>query len=196
MTIRTIREDSTCPLWPKFQARIVEDIPYPRYRIRVTDSSRAGGSYSIRHGAVNFLESNDPPFDDNVRARLTTYLIESRNAGEEWPLVTRNLIKVAEEESPLSSELRAERLLCYMRTIVDGDLEPVPLFAPDVWPAALAHSESTTVTELNQLLEQLASQGLVQLPPSQTDTCEPTITAKGNEHIRSVMAPDPQEDFI
>lgn len=180
-------EDTACRIWPGFQAKVTQCHPLERSTY-VIDSLRAGGSYRIIDRAEGILNRVEDPFGSEVRARITTMLIDQRGPNEEFPTVNVELIKKAEESSPLSPGTRADRLLRYMRSTIDGDLLPVPLFAPDVWPAALAHSESTSGDELRLLLKHLESQSLVELPSSETEGYKPIITVKGIKHIDTSSA--------
>jgi len=184
------REDSTCPIWPGFHAKEVADNPPPDYRVYVIESWRAGGDYSIMHGAERFIQRKDYPYDEQVRARLTTILINKREAGEEWPLVTQKLIEEAASTANLTLEVRADRLLQYMRTTINADLLPVPLDKPNVAHAALAHSESTVGDELDQLLKYLAKQGWIELPSANSKGYRPVITVAGNQRIKVLVDPD------
>lgn len=178
-------EDTACRIWPGSLAKVTEHRPQERCTY-VIDSLRAGGSYRIIDRAERILNRVEDPFGSDVRARITTMLIDQRGPNEEFPTVNAELIKKAEEASPLSPETRAKRLLYYMRSTIDGDLLPVPLFARDVQPAALAHSESTTGDELRLLLKHLESQGLVELPSYETEGYKPIITVKGIKHIEAM----------
>lgn len=182
------RENRTCPIWPGVLAEEVVDDP-PKRLAYVINSPRAGGSYRIIRQAENMLNRETKPISPDVRARLTTMLVDKRDSGEEWPTVNAALIKNAEESSPLSSEVRADRFLCFMRTVIDGDLKPVPLSAPDVLPAALAHSESTTFEELSQLLKFLVSQGWIELTQTEPPGHQPIFTVEGIRRLNTLDTP-------
>ena len=181
-------EDTACRIWPGFPAKVTQYHPTERSTY-VIDSLRAGGDYRITQPAESMLNRETNPVGPDVRARVTTMLINKRNSGEEWPTVDRALLEEAAGAENLTPETRADRLLCFMRSAINGDLLPVPLFAPDVRPAALAHSESTTRDELSLLLKHLESQGLVELPSSETEGYKPIITVKGIKHIETSSAP-------
>ncbi len=185
----TIREDPTCRIWPGFQAKEAEPQPLERSTY-VVESWRAGGDYAISYRAEGLLQRKDYPYDDQVRARLTTILIDKREAGEKWPLVTQQLIEKAASTANLTLEVRADRLLQYMRTTINTDLLPVPLDEPDVAYSALAHSESTVGDELDQLLKYLAKQGWIELPSTNSKGYQPVITVAGNQRIKALADPD------
>lgn len=179
------RENRTCPIWPGFEAEVVADDPLKRLSV-VVNSPRAGGCYRIIRQAEGILNREVNPFDDYIRARLTTILINARASGEEWPLVNQGLIEQAEQAGNLKNDERADRLLRYMRTTINGDLLPVPLHEPDVVHSAFAHSESTTLEELSQLLKFLVSQGWIELPSPNSNSYQPVITVAGNRRIRAL----------
>jgi len=104
--------------------------------------------------------------------------------------VTSDLIDRATNAADLTLEARADRLLQYMRTTIDADLLPIPMLAPDVWPVALAHSESTAIRELDRLLKHLEEQGWVVLPTIDKIGYEPTITGSGIDHIATLSHAD------
>ena len=184
----TISEDPACRIWPGFQAKETENRPLEG-RTYVIESWRAGGDYSIMHEAERFIERKDNPYDDQVRARLTTILIEKRAEGCKWPLVTRELIEEAARAESLTSEVRADRFLQYMRTTINGDLLPVPLHKSDVVHSAFAHSESTTLEELSQLLKFLVLQGWIELTQTESPGHQPIFTVEGIKHLGTLDAP-------
>ena len=103
---------------------------------------------------------------------LSTSALRERSG----PTVTTDLIERAKDAVDLTPETRADRLLRFMRTTIDSDPLPIPMLAHDVWPAALAHSESTAIRELDRLLQHLEEQGWVVLPTIDKIVYEPTIT--------------------
>ncbi len=55
--------------------------------------------------------------DEGVKARLTSWLIEQRRLGEEWPEITDKTIEDAKHRRDLSISERADRVLRYFRQI-------------------------------------------------------------------------------
>lgn len=183
------RENRTCPIWPGFEAVEVADDPLKRLSV-VVNSPRAGGCYRIIRQAEDILNREVNPFDDYIRARLTTILINARASGKDWPIVNAKLIEHAEQAGNLKNDERADRLLQYMRTTINGDLLPVPLHEPDVLHSALAHSESTTLEELSQLLKFLVSQGWIELTQNESLGHQPIFTVEGIKHLGTLDTPD------
>lgn len=129
---------------------------YLRWKV---DSSRSGGLYCV---------DSIPPFshfvlqelDEDVKARLTTLLVDLRNRnGEEYvPDVTPELIERARRERPLGVDVRAERLLRFIgrKSRAVGDYVMLNSRAPtDIYMQAMAWSESTSARELRYLLDYL-----------------------------------------
>ena len=126
------------------------------------DSPRAGGVYSIK---------NDIPFpgliirhlDEDVKARLTTLLVDLRNQNDEAyvPNVTKDLIERARRARPLDVDVRAERLLRFIgkQSNSIGDIVMINSRAmPGIYMQAMAWSESTSVGEFLYLLDYLGDQ--------------------------------------
>lgn len=126
---------------------------YLRWRV---DSPRAGGLYSVK---------DDPPLpavelhglDEDVKARLTTLLVDLRNRNDEAyvPYVTKDLIEQARKARPLDVDVRAERLLRFIgkQSKSIGDVVTLDSMAPpDIYMQAMAWSESTSASEIEYLL--------------------------------------------
>ncbi len=108
-----------CAIWPEHQAtecqiKVLEDKIY-------FVSPRAGGNYEITREAETKLKYMGEAIDvQRVRARLTTMLVEMRQQGEEWPLVTTDVIRRVSVTPNLVAYERADRLLRYF-----VDLAPI-----------------------------------------------------------------------
>ena len=132
---------------------------YLRWKV---DSPRAGGLYSVK---------DDPPLpvvelhglDEDVRARLTTLLVDLRNQnGETYvPDVTKDLIEQACRARPLDVDVRAERLLRFIGKQSNSIGDTVMLNPRDlteIYMQSMAWSESTSVGEILYLLDYLKDQ--------------------------------------
>ena len=186
----TLRKNPECLIWPRFPAVHVARNPVADGLVCVEGSPRAGGDYTVTACAEQRLSGGYRRIDERVRARLTTILVDERASGEEWPTVTTDLIERAKDAVDLTPETRADRLLRFMRTTIASDLLPIPMLAPDVLPAALAHSESTAIRELDRLLKHLEEHGWVVLPTIDKIRYEPTITVNGNDRIATLSHGD------
>lgn len=127
-----------------------------RFSTVVEESERAGGSYSIERIVVDRMI---PQLDDPAKARLTTYLVKSRQRGNEVPHVGQREVEEALAAAPTSVHERAMSLLEYvaLRTENVGDY----VVPGDVMPGALAWSESTDAEEVAFLVRYLGSRKLV-----------------------------------
>lgn len=108
----TTVQDSHCAIWSKpaskkWQESILEDKTY-------IDSPRAGGGYAITSDAEEMLRFMGDTIEvQRIKARLTTMLVERRRQGEEWPLVTTDVIEQVRVKRDLLPNERADRLLRY-----------------------------------------------------------------------------------
>ena len=135
-----------------------------RYTHYVEGSHRAGGNYEV----PMFFATDAQTVEDEVKARLTTWLIDQRQAGIGFPLVTTDEINQARQRRPLPAHERADRLL---KLLVDGTQhfgETLTLAGMDdhtsdnaLYELALAWSESILQRELWSLLTYLRDQGWV-----------------------------------
>ena len=79
----------------------------------IVNSPRAGGRYQISWEAAQILES----CDEHVKARLTSWLIDQRRFGEQYPKVDADKIEEAKGRRELPVRERADRLLKYFRQL-------------------------------------------------------------------------------
>ena len=88
--------------------------------VRVDDSPRAGGGYSID---VVLVSSGINSLSDQEKARLTTWLVDQRALGNTQPEITETDIDYVKARRPLPVHERAERLLQFIskegRTVAD-----------------------------------------------------------------------------
>lgn len=104
--------ETTCPIWGT-----------PAYLLASGDgvkvqSDRTGGEYRISGTAQSMLESLSP----EQRARLTTWLVDQRRAGDPSPMINSDEIKRARERRPLLMSERKDRFfLALARQNVGAD---------------------------------------------------------------------------
>lgn len=125
------------------------------------------------------------PFDNEVRARLTTKLIDLRRQGYDRPLITTAFIDEASVSSPMPLAERAVRLLALMSSLAETLVDPVSLLLREVGAGALAFSESVSETGLLKLCEYLAEKRWIEqsVGPGMPPGWVWTVTAAG--HIRA-----------
>ena len=105
-------ENQVCPIWGT-PARTEIGNP-PRLRGgSYMNSPRAGGKYFIARSR----ESEVGALDNQTKARLTSWLIEQRRFGEEWPEITPEAIADAKQRPNLPIYECADRFLFYLRRI-------------------------------------------------------------------------------
>ena len=158
-----------CLIWTNSSAtrdhRIIRDVReadgfYQRWDV---DSPRAGGLYRVKVGPP-FPKEELHDLDEDVRARLTTLLVDLRNQNDEYyvPEVTKDLIEQARRARPLDVDVRAERLLRFIgkqsKSIGDIVVMLNPRDPTEIYMQSMAWSESTSVGEILYLLDYLGDQ--------------------------------------
>ena len=166
-------EYSGCPIWNSPAS--IE----PRTGHGVTvDSPRAGGRYFITDTAAAILK----PHDENLNARLTSWLIEQRRLGVTCPKLSSTSIDEIAQRRSLSIRQRADNLLRYIHRQLPHigmdftfDLDSSLITDPqgNGWAGRfmemLAWSESAEVEDLTYLLDYLESEScLLRLPGGAT----------------------------
>ena len=151
-----MNEKSECPIWGTPASVKSLDIKF----LKIIDSPRAGGRYSISEQAITLL----PQIDDRVKARLTTWLVDQRRLGNECPEIDSNTITMAEEKKDLSVHDRADRLLQYIGDQIGEIGKYFEFFPYDDIPntATAAWSESVGEHEMWYLLEYLDEQDWIE----------------------------------
>ena len=155
--------DPLFKIWPKSPASGLSDVG--DFRWKVCDCARAGGGYTITMDATSLLNHRlvcpmSESDRDQMRARLTTMLVDLRQDGEEFPLVTCELVKEAMSKPDHTFRERTDRLLRFFAN-QETSFQPVPRIKLEGSPTsdperlAMAWSESTTLKEVNSLLDEL-----------------------------------------
>ena len=120
----------------------------------VEGSPRIGGDYKISAQARQDVGALDP----KDKAKLTTFLLELRRAGDRTPLVDSDLVEKAKIADPLPVYTRAERLLRYLVNVPKHVGQPFDLLNPPPRNLeALAWSESTSWDEIYYFANYLTS---------------------------------------
>lgn len=179
-----------CLIWPGHSASVLSIKSDEQV---VQNSQRAGGNYVTVLEARYLLEDID---DERHKARITTYLVNQRRMGQDWPLLTGSVIEETRVARGLAADERAERLLGFVaeQTTNLGNTVWVAIMEPwledrfitteyDVACRAMAVSESDGFQELVYLLEYLASAGWIGLENSGAGTVGCTVTVEGYRRI-------------
>ena len=116
---KNMSENHICPIWG---TPAIEVENPPRHSDdHYVNSPRAGGTYFIAAGSykgvVGGLEMKMRALDVGTKAHLTSWLIEQRRLGEEWPEITDETIEDAKHRRALPISERADRVLRYFRQI-------------------------------------------------------------------------------
>ena len=98
-----------------------------------------------------------PYFDDDVKAKMTTYLIRSRERGNVVPHIGKRELKEAQRALSTSIHDRALSLLSYIAKETSRVGESVKLQL--VTDSAMAWSESTHISEVEYLANYLKESG-------------------------------------
>ena len=112
-------ENHICPIWGTPIIQVEDSLRHSDGHY--VNSPRAGGTYFIAagsyEGVVGGLEMKMRALDEGTKAHLTSWLIEQRRLGEEWPEITDKTIEDAKQRRDLPISERADRVLRYFRQI-------------------------------------------------------------------------------
>ncbi len=168
-------EKNTCPIW----GTPVESVGnyFDKSDYVVVGSPRTGGDYEIAVDAIYLGKVGD--LAPAHKAKLTTFLIESRRRDKRRPLVTYDIVKQATLTDPLPVSVRAERLLRYLVGKANhvGHSFVTAEMVEDA--RALGWSESSEPGEVVYFLQYLMKQGW--LEGSMNGYC--TITVPGHAQV-------------
>ena len=166
-----------CPIWTACNVLLTRDRPGEK---AVERSPRTGGNYAITDSAVYDIQD----LDERQRAQLTTILVDKRNQGCKWPLVTLELLEQAKNRTPLPDDDRASRLLRYIgkKTESAGDLIAINESTYE----AYAWSESIKWSEVHFLLTHLYQNRLIAGLLTET-RFEGVITFEGRRYSNQIM---------
>ena len=141
--------NQSCPIWGT--VALVRFVSAGLYTHQLVDPPRAGGRYIIEEPAA--IQVAKPSVSEQMKAKLTTMLVNQRMVGIPTPRVAFEHLDEAATRERLSAEDRAQRLL--------GDLvgrlykvgEFIPTLSND--GHAFAVSESTDYAEIQYFLTYL-----------------------------------------
>jgi hypothetical protein len=143
-------------------------------------SPRAGGPYLVGMLARHHLPLDDGPF----KARLTTWLVEQRRSGEEWPEITAAVLQSVATRPALRLSEREDRFFLFLSSIRFRPGSQLPFVSGDtnnLQPIA-AWTESETIDEAVGLISVLRGAGLIEREPTNSIT----LTLKGFERLETV----------
>ena len=146
---------NTCPIWGTTVESVERDFNKNNYV--VWGSPRAGGDYEITDDAICLGKVGD--LAPAHKAKLTTFLMDSRETNKQRPLVKYEHVEHATVAKPLPESERVERLLRYLvkKSTFVGESFPSYEIVKD--QQALAWSESIKEEEIVSFLEHMAALG-------------------------------------
>ena len=113
-----MNKEPTCLIWG---TPAIETYSVPNVTAAICDSPRAGGKFWISYQAQHLIA--DPKIDwtdERLKARLTSWLIEQREAGEDCPKVYGRELNGFTIRPSLPIKKRARNLLTYIsRSVTD-----------------------------------------------------------------------------
>lgn len=190
---------NACPIWGPGEGR-PDHQGYPMY---IEEAHRAGGQYMVDIDALMELQDDSKVRDDpQVKARLTTILVNEREQGVKVPTVTREHIQEAKKAAPLPVPERAERLLRYLAKCSAGEIgSKIPIREPltPEYKGALAWSESTGWNDIVFLSDYLSQKGWVDIAglSSKSDPEGVTVTVDGYARFQDLKTnPDSAQAFV
>ena len=144
-----------CFIWGTPVESIERDFNKSNYV--VMGSPRAGGDYEITDDAIHLGKVGD--LAPAHKAKLTTFLMDSRETNKQRPLVKYEHVEHATVAKPLPESERVERLLRYLvkKSTFVGESFPSYEIVKD--QQALAWSESIKEEEIVSFLEHMAALG-------------------------------------
>ena len=146
------------------------------------DSLRAGGQYFITRRAEIVLQRSQA-YDAQMKARLTSWLVEQRLQGIECPLINEQRIEDASLLQPISVEERATRFLQFARSQAPDIGNYLSLWDPIVTCLAIAWTESVDMKGVLYLANQLTKEGFLEEGRLSSGGAKYLITAQGHARI-------------
>lgn len=170
--------NSSCPIWgTPASARYLGEVD-----AITVDSSRAGGCYYITGSAAEVVSHCEP----EVKARLTTWLIEQRQLGVERPEILSDMVEDLPQHA-LPVHVRADRLLQYIQRSIQHVASIFELCFSDVtaqdYLEIQAWSESTTMDEVTYLLNYLEEQHWLREYAHTSGVIAYIITVRGHTRL-------------
>ena len=190
----TTQTDAYCAIWPEHLATEHENSFWTRPALYV--SPRAGGGYTIKRDAERRLRyTGNSAEEQRLRARLTTWLVEMREQGEEWPLITIDVIEQVRATRDLHPYERADRLLRYFAQIPYSLGTQWVLDQTDLCDA-MAQCQCIDQREVHYLVDFLVSQGWF-TSARLMNQVGGTVTVQGHARIAdAIEAVDSSQAFV
>ena len=160
--------------------------------LTVTDSSRTDGSYTIERDAAARVESE---FGNEAKARLTSYLVQSRQFGRDIPHIGQSAVENTQHAPRKSAHERAMSLLGYFASQTSSIGEAVRIDLTG--GPALAWSESIGGGEVKFLAKYLKDHSLIHDMPMTETSHDIRVLVDGYSHLEeSRQAARPLQAFV
>ena len=166
-----------CQIWPGFTTTGSED--FRRDLTFLKDSPRVGGPYAITHEAQVNLEGHH--VNDEVRAKLTTIILDQLEQGVRWPRVTSQLVEQAKRKPPIPIDQRADRLLRFIERQATTISTVISIQEESY--GAYAWSESVDWDDVDYLLDYLKEMGWIKGQGTMEGRFWGRLTVSGYRHI-------------
>ncbi|MCY3728367.1 MAG: hypothetical protein OXF97_05140 [Nitrospira sp.] len=133
-----------------------------------------GGGYKISAQAMQDVDTLNP----KDKAKLTTFLLELRRAGDRTPLIDSDFVEKAKSADPLPVYVRAERLLRYLVKLPNHVGQRFSPYYIQKDLRTFAWSESVIIEDIMYFLHYLTTKGWLE---RQSDSY--MITVPGYQHV-------------
>ena len=167
-----VNENPICPIWGDTITRIKR--LHDRDGCLIEGSPRIGGDYKISAQAMQDVGTLNP----KDKAKLTTFLLELRRAGDRTPLIDSDFVEKAKSADPLPVYVRAERLLRYLVKLPKHVGQRFSPYYIQKDLRAFAWSESIIIEDIMYFLHYLTTKGWLE---RQSDSY--MITVPGYQHV-------------
>lgn len=169
-----------CLIWGNGHKATVHWDGFNRF---VGDSARAGGSYEITREAELSLGE----LGTKQKALLTTWLVDQREQGNQYPLITGDIVRHITFRPNLPVHERADRLLLFIDESAQTVADYVQI-SPEDCDAACAWSESLNWREVFYFLGELKNKGWIQAGTFAENMFKGWVTIDGHNRIAEVRA--------
>ena len=151
----------SCQIWgSRYKAEGTYDPEKAIYDVR--ESERAFTDYKFRGKLV---AASIKRMSDSQKARLTTWLIDQWNRGNDQPVITLEALRDINRRRPLPVHVRADRLLKLISLSTRSQQLGKFGHFQSHWPYGLAWSESTDQSDIGYLLNYLEKNGWIERDP-------------------------------
>lgn len=171
--------ESRCAIWGTSAERTTSEIS--QERLTIHNSPRADGSYTVK---LIIADRVLPSLDDETKARLTTYLIRSREQGNIVPHIGPTEVDNALASTATAVHERALSLLSYIARMTRHVGQGVSLFT--AIDGALAWSESIRPDEVSFLADYLGDRGLIETSMNAPTIHHCVLSVEGYSHLTTM----------